>query len=591
MHQTSFLRVFFGSLFFVLFSVESHAQKQLDSLRALVPALEGEEQIDLQITIARQLLYHSHTQAEELIHEVIRACDSLDYRSGMSLALVVRSTLYQFQSKFVEAKKGYLEAIALAEEIVNQEALAYGQLGLGGLHINKGELALAYENHITGIASARTLDKPDLELTYLMNIGVIKQLLTEYEEAETYLQQALVIAEEHELVHRYGQVYGNLGIVELKRKNYGNSIEYQQQALVYFDDLKAYTQAAICLQNIGFAYAKLREYGKAAKAYDQSIELRLQSGDSLGYGKVLRYKGELNLDMGNTNMALRLLEEALTLAKRFDNEVLVSEILELQFSSYEKQADFRKALEVHKELTVAKDTLAQRANQTKVAELTSTFELEKLENENRIQLQKNEIKDLRIQQKNQLLTAFAVLIAVVALWGLYRRRQLKNQLVISDKDRLIAQKEVELRVKEFESEKSKLTLYAHQLLSKNRHLEEVKQKLENELSHPVDQQQEIDQLIEKLRSTINDEKDWTAFRLYFDSLFPDFFDRAHERLGNDLTMYEQRLVALIKIALSNKEIGGILNISRTSVVRAKHRLRTKFGFEDNKSFESFIAEL
>lgn len=591
MLKSSILRALPLTLFFVLFSFVGFSQKQLDSLRALLPGMMGEDRIDLQITIARQLLYHSHTEAEQLIIETIAACDSLHYYSAKSLAMVVRSTLYQFQSKFSEAKKGYVEAIALAEGVGNQEALAYGQLGLGGLHINTGELAMAYENHIEGIVSARALQKPDLELTYLMNIGVIKQLLAEYEEAETFLLEALEIAKEHDLKHRLGQVYGNLGIVELKRKNYGNSIDYQRQALSHFNDLKAYTQAAISWQNIGFSFAKLGDFPEATNAYDESIKLRLQSGDSLGYGRVLRYLGELSFEMNEQIKAQKFLAEALDIAKRFDNEVLISEIYELQFKSYERQGDLLKALASHKNYTLVKDSLDHKANQNKIAELTTKFEFEKLENENKLQARENEIKDLKIHQKNQVLVGTAVLFLLIAMWGFIRLRQLRTRLVLTQKDHVIAQQKTEIRAGEFEAEKSKLILYANQLLSKNQELEKVKQQLETKLSSSNEEQGEIDQLIEKLRSTINDDKDWTAFRLYFDVLFPEFFEKINKRLGMDLTMYEQRLVALMKISLSNKEIGGILNISRTSAVRAKHRLRQKFHFEETRELEDFLVKL
>ncbi|GAB5526535.1 MAG: hypothetical protein Roseis2KO_44070 [Roseivirga sp.] len=589
MRKTPSVFCLFAGFFFVLFSHSAFSQKDLDSLRALVPYKAGEEKVDLQNIIARQLLYHSHTEAEQLVSEIIRACDSLNYQSGKSLALVIRGTLYQFQSKFSAAKTSYEKAILLAEKVSNQEALAYGQLGLGGLYINKGELALAYENHISGLKSARTLEKPDLELTYLMNMGVIKQLLADYVEAERFLLDALVIAEEHQLPHRFGQVYGNLGIVELKRKNYGKSIEYQQQALTHFNGLKAYTQAAISLQNIGFSHAKLRESEKAISAYDQSLKLRLQSGDSLGYGRGLRYKGELFFETNRQKEAQMLLDRALRIARNFKNDVLISEIYELQFKSFEQSGNFQKALEAHKQYSIVKDSLTQRTNRNKIAELNSAFELEKLEDENILQARENEIQDLKITQQNQLLAGAIVLLFLVAIWGVLRRKQLRNRLKLTEKDHLIAQKEIELRASEFEADKLKLIQYANQLLSKNQKLEEKKQHLESKLSDSAEEQREIDNLIERLRSTIHDEKDWAAFRLYFDALFPGFFEKLNQPLEAELTMYEQRLVALIKISLSNKEIGGILNISRNSVVRAKHRLRQRFGYEDTRNFESYIV--
>lgn len=590
MPRTSILSTFSALFLLVLFSYPLNAQTDLDSLRALVSQTGGEARIDIKNKIARRLLYVSHTEAEQLLEEIIRESDELNYDNGKGLAQVLRSTLYMFQSKFAEAKSAYAKSIAFAEQIGHQEALAYGKLGLGGLYINKGELALAYENHIEGVKFARAIANADLELSYLMNIGVINQLLEDYDEAEKYFTQALEIGEVNKLNHRLGQIHGNLGIIEMKRKNYGLSIDNYTKAIKYFEELNANTQSAISYQNIGFSYAKLRNYGEAEKAYDKSLELRLLSGDSLGYARGLRYKGELYMESNELLRAQNFFSRALPITKKYNNKVLLSEIYELQFKTYEKQSNFRMALEAHKNFMSSKDTLTAKANRNKIAELTAEFEFEKLENENKLRSSENEIKDLKIGQRNQQLSGVIVLLVLVVFWALWKRKQLRNRLVIKEKDHQIAQKEVQLRASEFEAEKMQLVHYANQLLSKNEELEVTRVLLESKITDGTEEREEIDSLIEKLRSTINEKKDWTVFRLYFDSLFPNYFDRLVEYGGFELTMYEQRLIALVKITLSNKEIGGILNISRNSVVRAKHRLRQKFGFEENKVFEDFLQK-
>ncbi len=591
MHKTPLRISFFAGLLFVLFSYPAFSQAQLDSLRALLPNASGKEKIDIQNKMARALIYISHTEADSLLKVTIQQSDELEYDGGKCMAQMVRSTLLMFQSKFAESRKSYIESIAFAELINHEEALAYGKLGLGALYINKGEYALAYENHIEGVEYARAIENADLELTYLMNIGVINQLLKDYDEAEKFLLQALEIGAENNLIHRQGQIHGNLGIIELNRKNYGLSIDHHKKAIDFFNQLNLRTQLAVSFQNLGFSYVKSGNGEEAEKSYDKSLDLRIATGDSLGYARGLRYKSELFIDTDKLSRAQPLLSEALEIAKAYNNEVLLSEIHDLRVRLFEGQRNFRRALEVQKELIILKDTLIAKANRSKLAELTAEYEFEKLENENQLRSSENELKDLKISQRNQQLAGALALILLIIAWALWKRKQLRNKLVIKQKDFEIAQKEVRLRSSEFEAEKMRLVQYANQLLSKNEELESKRQQLESKISSSQEEREELDSLIEKLRSTINEEKDWTAFRLYFDALFPGFFDRINEKLEAEATMYEQRLIALIKISLSNKEIGGILNISRNSVVRAKHRLRQKFHFEDNKDLEDFLVRL
>lgn len=591
MRKTPLRISFFAGLFFVLSSYSALSQAQLDSLRTLLPETSGRDRIDIQNKMSRLLLYISHTEADSLLLATIQQSDDLDYDDGKCLAQVVRSTLLMFQSRFAEAKKSYIESIAFAERINHEEALAYGKLGLGALYINKGEYALAYENHIEGVEFARAIKNADLELTYLMNIGVINQQLKDFDEAEKFLLQALDIGAQNNLIHRQGQIHGNLGIIELNRKNYGLSIDHHRKAIGYFDQLNARTQSAVAYQNMGFSYAKSGNAVDAEKSYNQSLDLRIATGDSLGFARGLRYKAELFLNTDKLSRAQPLLSEALEIAKAYNNEVLLSEIHDLRVKLFEGQGDFRKALEVQKELITLKDTLIAKANRSKLAELTAEYEFEKLENENQLRSSENELKDLKISQRNQQLAGALALILLIVAWALWKRKQLRNKLVIKEKDFEIAQKEVQLRASEFEAEKMKLVQYANQLLSKNEELEAKREQLETKISSSQEEREELNLLIEKLRSTINEEKDWAAFRLYFDALFPEFFDRVNQKIDGEATMYEQRLIALIKISLSNKEIGGILNISRNSVVRAKHRLRQKFHFEDNKDLEDFLIRL
>lgn len=581
----------FTFVFFVLFSYALHGQKQVDSLKSLLPNTQGIERVDLKNSISRLLLYQSPNEAEQFINETIEESKAIEYQKGLALAWVIKGALHNIRYENPQAKAVLEEAIALSESINYDEGLAYAHMSLGALYINTRELTKAFENHIVGIESARAIGKADLELTYLMNIGVIKQLLEDYVEAEKYLLEALKMSEKANLINRSAQIFGNLGIVELKRSNYGRSIEYQKKALKIFIDLKADTQTAISWLNIGKAESQLMNSVGAMAAFEEALKLREKMQDSLSIARVLRYKGEHLGKVGNLNEAGKILGKALTIASDFDDLNLLSEIHYLQYELNKNLGEFEHALTSFQSYVSIQDSLNIKANKAKVAELTSQFEFEKLEQDNALQQRESEIKDLKINQKNQLLAVTILLFVIAMVWTFLKRKQLKNKLVLTQKDHQLSQKELESRANQFEAEKLKLTQYAHQLLSKNQELEEKKQQLESRISSSKEEQEELDRLIEKLRSSINDDKDWAVFRLSFDALFPGFFQELELEKELELTQYEQRLLALMKISLSNKEIGGILNISRNSVVRAKHRLRQRFGHEDPKNFENYILNL
>jgi len=78
--------------------------------------------------------------------------------------------------------------------------------------------------------------------------------------------------------------------------------------------------------------------------------------------------------------------------------------------------------------------------------------------------------------------------------------------------------------------------------------------------------------------------------MLFEAAYPKFIQSFKEKVP-EATHNHQRLAALMKIQLSNKEIASIFNISRDSVVRSKYRLRQKMGLETNQEMEDYLKKI
>lgn len=572
---------------------KTYAQRSVvDSLRSLLDASSGVEKVDVLNKLAGNLIYQNPEEATRRIKQALDLSDQLNYPEGKVIAWVVQGSLANNKSEMSEAEAILENAIVLAKKVNFQKGLAYANLSLGIVHIRRGNYDLAIESHFNGVAAARESDNPDLEVSNLINIGAIKQILQDLDEAIKYLREAMLIAEEYNMYSRLGQIYGNLGIITFNKNDFGQSIIYHEKGLALFRKSGLKSQEAISLLNIGLAYASLRDEEKAMEYYKSSEDLRSELGDELGVARTLRYKGELMNDLGRPKQASVYLENSLRLASKFEDKNLLGDIYLQLHEANEKLPDLKKAIDYYKAHIAIRDSIAMNTKKDEIAKLTAQFELDKLEKENALQQQESQIKDLKIAQRNQLLIALFILSLIIVLWLFWRSKNLKSKLVISQKDHLIASKELELRNKDFNTEKYQLVEYANQLLAKNELLEKKKEELQTQLVADDEGNHEVDHLIEKIRGAISDEKDWTAFNLYFDVLYPGFFDRLKDQKGElDLTPSEHRLISLMKINLSNKEIGGVLNISRNSVVKAKYRLRQKFSVAETREMEDFLLKL
>jgi DNA-binding CsgD family transcriptional regulator len=85
-------------------------------------------------------------------------------------------------------------------------------------------------------------------------------------------------------------------------------------------------------------------------------------------------------------------------------------------------------------------------------------------------------------------------------------------------------------------------------------------------------------LIESMRN----EKDWVAFMVEFELIYTRFFTELNKVSSSDFTNGERRLLALIKLGLTNQEIADHIFISIDSVKKSKNRLFKKINLSDSK---------
>lgn len=570
---------------FFLFFFHAFSQNEVDSVRAALQNSEGERRIDLLNQLASYLLTINPSESQERVEEAIQRSEKSDYNRGFIRAWVVQSSLEGQKGQYEEAETLIRQAKKLSDEQVPKEGGAI-LMAWGRLNVRMGEYAKALEHHFEGVSLAKEAGHIPLEVAHLLNIGYIKELLGELADAEKYLKQGLELCEANNLDFRAGQIYINLAVLEYKKQNLGLSIEYNKKALTIFEKVGDKSQTAICLQNLGFAHALQGQVPEALSYYDRSEKLRREVGDRFGVGKILLKKAELVKGQGAVSRVLNLTNESLKIAEAIGHKPLKRDIYAFLHSYYQARGDAVKSLEYFKSYTQVKDSIYIKTNQARIAELTANFEWEQLRNENELQEKENKIQDLEIRKSYQLIAGLSVGMVLLILLILSQRRQMKNKLILSNKDQLILKKEAESLGNKLETEREKLDNFARELLAKNQVLEELREQLDSRSNEG----EVIDQLIEKLNASITTNKDWTAFKLYFEAAYPDFFTKL-EKHCPDTTYSDQRLAALMKINLSNKEIGRILNISRDSVVRAKYRLRQKMDFNTTQQMEEALFRL
>ncbi len=90
-----------------------------------------------------------------------------------------------------------------------------------------------------------------------------------------------------------------------------------------------------------------------------------------------------------------------------------------------------------------------------------------------------------------------------------------------------------------------------------------------------------------IENSLSSESDWNEFKERFQSLDPNFINSLLIKHPN-LSKSEIRLLTLIRIGYSQKEIAGILNIAPNSVKKARNRVRKSLNLDEMVDLNSYL---
>lgn len=129
----------------------------------------------------------------------------------------------------------------------------------------------------------------------------------------------------------------------------------------------------------------------------------------------------------------------------------------------------------------------------------------------------------------------------------------------------------------------------------------MNERLEKELSMSRIALQEKEQLLASkstdlvsvfklIENSFTCEADWDDFKERFKTLHPDFITSLLTK-HTDLSKSETRLLTLVSIGYSQKEIANILNIAPDSVKKARSRARRKLNLPDSVRLKDYLLKL
>ena len=575
--------------------------------------------------ITSYYLYRDITKAKSFANEQLELAKELEDMEGRIKASHQLAIIYTSLSNFDSAKYYIENTIKLSKATNNLEQQSISTHSLVILEISKGNLDEAEElNKKNLLFNEKIKDTFGIALSYDTESSI-------YTDKGHYLLainsaiKSLDIFKSLKNKIRIADAQYKLAVIENSLGNYDSSIEYSTRALQIYEEYEDLEFQASILNILGISYKLKKDNNKAINYFNKSLEI----SQSEGYQSIvlvsLPHLIDIYLENEENEKAKKLIDDGLNTSDSIGSELMTSSFNIRRAIYYKNTNNFEKAQNILdaslKSIGIDQDNLSRvykiksdifkLQNNYKSAfenfELykklqDSTFNKEKIskinelriinqteQKEAEIAIQKEEIKTLNAQAKNDKLTktlySFGMFsfIAIAGLLYFGFKQRIKKNKIEREKQEEIFKQEIAYKKKELASQ----TLH---LVQKSTFIQELKENLEKIKKSPELFKVEFRRLVMLLKKESAEDKDWEVFKSYFTEVHNNF-DIKIKGLANDISEKEIRLASFLRMNLSTKEIASMLNVMPDSVTKSKYRLKKKLALGKEDDLTQFLNTL
>ena len=154
----------------------------------------------------------------------------------------------------------------------------------------------------------------------------------------------------------------------------------------------------------------------------------------------------------------------------------------------------------------------------------------------------------------------------------------------------LEKKEIEIATQKTEMEALNREIASYALLSSHKHrlLSEIKAEISDAAKLNGDPlNKAIARVNRKIDSNINEGEDMVAFKIQFEKVHPNFFNRLMQ-INPKLTNNDLKYCAYIRLNMSTQDICDLLFVERKTVEMTKYRIKKKFGLKKEERLSEFI---
>jgi class 3 adenylate cyclase/tetratricopeptide (TPR) repeat protein len=220
------------------------------------------------------------SKGREYYDQFLKICQEIGDRWGEGMVVRNIGDAYLSQSDLSEASAYFEQALQITRQIGNLTIESGALVGLGNISLERSEYESAKAHFEQSLRVARGVGNKPSEGKTLLHIGRFFHRQGDYVRARSYYEQALQILQEIGSRSGQGQVEAYLGLLAHHLGDNQTAEEYCQQALEKARALNHHQNQAFALMALGHTCRGLGLTAEAQAAYQESIDLRDESGQT-----------------------------------------------------------------------------------------------------------------------------------------------------------------------------------------------------------------------------------------------------------------------------------------------------------------------
>jgi adenylate cyclase len=380
---------------------------------------------------SKSLVRTDFSKAISLAIQAREMANDLEYPKGEAYALKNMGLVYYTRAQYKEALEYWINSLQIFESIKDDVGTSNLLSNIGAIYIDQGADAKALEYMLRSLQLAEKTGDTLRMITALSNIGGIY-----YNKKDSvalgYLQKAMPLAELSGNTEAYVVIAGNVGEIFNDRHQNEKALEYFQKSIKAAGKS---ISAAFSVNGIGKVYQMEGKLPEALRYHNQALDIARKFDDNLQVVRSMREVANVYFKQDKTTLAIEYYNKARVIAEEIEDlKIELKDIYKDLASAYSKANDFSNAFLYQTQYAVIKDTLYNIESKKKLNQLQFDFELSKKQGE--IVLKEAKIKSEKQARYGVTVGLGLLLLIIVIIYRNYLQKSKTNKILDKQKDEI-----------------------------------------------------------------------------------------------------------------------------------------------------------